>query len=97
MTSRVAGSVVAGNSPSCAPGYAPHERCERLPEADIRGVKKAVTFPATITATSDAVTVQGEFAINRKDFGIVYLGPANNLIRDEVAPKLSVRALRAKG
>jgi hypothetical protein len=97
MTSRVAGSVLAGNSPSCAPICSPHKRCGRLPEADIRGVKKAVTFPAMITATSDAVTVQSKFVINRKNFGIVYPGPTDNLIRDEVVLKLSVRAPRTKG
>jgi polyisoprenoid-binding protein YceI len=64
---------------------------------DMHGVKKAITFPATITVTGDAVEMQSEFAINRKDFGIVYPGPANNLIRDEVVLKLSVRASRAKG
>jgi len=64
---------------------------------DMHGVKKAITFPATITITGDTVTVESEFAINRKDFGIVYPGPANNLIRDEVVLKLSVRASRAKG
>lgn len=64
---------------------------------DMHGVKKAITFPATITITGDTVSMQSEFAINRKDFGIVYPGPANNLIRDEVVLKLSVRASRAKG
>lgn len=64
---------------------------------DMHGVKKAITFPATITITGDTVAMQTEFAINRKDFGIVYPGPANNLIREEVVLKLSVRASRAKG
>ncbi len=63
---------------------------------DMHGVKKAITFPATITITDDSVAMQSEFAINRKDFGIVYPGPANNLIRDEVVLKLSVRAARTK-
>lgn len=64
---------------------------------EMHGVKKAITFPATITVTGDALEMQSEFAINRKDFGIVYPGPANNLIRDEVVLKLSVRAPRTKG
>lgn len=64
---------------------------------EMHGVKKAITFPATITITGDTVAMQTEFAINRKDFGIVYPGPANNLIRDEVVLKLSVRTSRAKG
>jgi polyisoprenoid-binding protein YceI len=64
---------------------------------EMHGVKKAIAFPATITIKGDAVEMQSEFAINRKDFGIVYPGPANNLIRDQVVLKLSVHASRAKG
>lgn len=61
---------------------------------DLHGVKKSVSFPATINITDDAVTVASEFAINRKDFGIVYAGKADDLIRDEVLLKLSVKAPR---
>jgi polyisoprenoid-binding protein YceI len=61
----------------------------------LHGVTKSVTFPATIAVTPDAVTVESSFAINRKDFGINYTGPANNLIRDEVVLTLHVRATKA--
>ena len=61
---------------------------------DLHGVKKTVTFPATIKVEADAVSVASEFAINRKDFGIVYAGKADDLIRDEVVLKLSVKAPR---
>ncbi len=61
---------------------------------DLHGVKKTVTFPATINVAADAVSVVSEFAINRKDFGIVYAGKADDLIRDEVVLKLSVKAPR---
>ncbi|MBL8204813.1 MAG: YceI family protein [Blastocatellia bacterium] len=61
---------------------------------DLHGVKKTVTFPATINVAADAVSVASEFAINRKDFGIVYAGKADDLIRDEVVLKLSVKAPR---
>lgn len=61
---------------------------------DLHGVKKTVTFPATINVAADAVTVNSEFAINRKDFGIIYAGKADDLIRDEVVLKLSVKAPR---
>ena len=57
----------------------------------LHGVTKAVTFPATISITSDAATVDANFAINRKDFGINYAGAADNLIRDDVVLKLTVR------
>ena len=61
---------------------------------NLHGVKKTVTFPATINVAADAVSVVSEFAINRKDFGIVYAGKADDLIRDEVVLKLAVKAPR---
>lgn len=63
---------------------------------DLRGVKKTVTFPATIKIEADAVTMNSEFAVNRKDFGMVYPGKADDLIRDEVLLKLAVKAPRNK-
>lgn len=61
---------------------------------DLHGVKKSISFPATIQVTPDAASVNAEFAINRKDFGINYTGKANDLIRDEVVMKLTVKAPR---
>jgi polyisoprenoid-binding protein YceI len=63
---------------------------------DLHGVKKSVTFPATIKVDADAATLDAVFAINRKDFGIMYAGRTNDLIRDEVVIKLRVRAPRAE-
>lgn len=63
---------------------------------DLHGVKKSITFPATIKAAADSVAVDAEFAINRKDFGIVYKGKADDLIRDEVVIKLNLRVPRKK-
>ena len=63
---------------------------------DLHGVKKAVTFPATIKVDTAAATLDAEFAINRKDFRITYAGRTNDLIRDEVVIKLHVRAPRAE-
>jgi polyisoprenoid-binding protein YceI len=60
----------------------------------LHGVTKAVTFPATISATPDAITVNSEFAINRKDFNINYAGAADNLIRDDVVLKLTIRGTK---
>ena len=60
----------------------------------MHGVTKSVTFPATIAATPDAVTVNSDFAINRKDFGINYAGAADNLIRDDVVLKLTIRGTK---
>jgi polyisoprenoid-binding protein YceI len=58
----------------------------------LHGVEKSVTFPATIAVTPDTATVDANFSINRKDFGINYAGQANNLIRDDVVLTLTIRA-----
>lgn len=58
----------------------------------LHGVTKAVTFPATISVTPDTANVDASFSINRKDFGISYAGAPDNLIRDDVVLKLTIRA-----
>jgi len=63
---------------------------------ELHGVKKSITFPATIQVTPDSVAVDAEFAINRKDFGIVYAGKADDLIRDGVVMKLALKVPRTK-
>lgn len=65
-------------------------------DLELHGQKKAVTFPATIKVGADIVAVNAEFSINRKDFGINYAGPADNLIRDDVAIKLDLKTPRKK-
>jgi polyisoprenoid-binding protein YceI len=56
----------------------------------LHGVTKSISFPAKIAVTGDKATLDSEFFINRKDFGIMYPGKANDLIRDEVVIKLAV-------
>ncbi len=63
---------------------------------DLHGVKKAITFPASIQIAADSVSVNAEFSINRKDFNIVYAGKADDLIRDGVVIKLTIKAPRKK-
>jgi polyisoprenoid-binding protein YceI len=58
----------------------------------LHGVEKNISFPATVSQNGDTVTIQAEFDINRKDFGIVYAGQADNLIRDEVVIRLNLKA-----
>lgn len=65
-------------------------------ELDLHGVKKTISFPATITVGDDAVTATTEFALNRKDFGIAYEGKKDDLIRDDVVIKLNIKAPRKK-
>ncbi len=61
---------------------------------DLHGVTKQISFPATITVGDGKVDVDAEFAINRKDFGINYKGKADDLIRDDVVMKLSIRSTK---
>lgn len=63
-------------------------------DLELRGQKKAVTFPATIKIGAGDVAVNADFSINRKDFGIVYAGKADDLIRDDVVIKLDLKAPR---
>ena len=58
----------------------------------LRDVTKSITFPAEIEVKGDEVEVEAEFAINRKDFGIVYPGMPDDLIKDEVLMKLDIEA-----
>lgn len=63
-------------------------------ELELHGVTKTITFPATIRTAGDRVEVDAEFAINRKDFGIVYPGIPDDLIKDNVPVKLTLRAAK---
>ena len=65
-------------------------------DLELHGVTKSITFPATITVADDSVTVRAGFSINRKDFGILYAGKADDLIRDGVVLMLDVKAPRKK-
>lgn len=58
---------------------------------ELHGVTKAISFPATIRVSAGAVEVDSEFAINRKDFGLTYPGKPDDLIKDQVLLKLTVR------
>lgn len=64
-------------------------------DLDLHGVQKSITFPAQIEAGPDKVTAKAEFSIMRFDFGIVYPGKPDDLIRDEVVVKLDVVATPA--
>ncbi len=65
-------------------------------DLDLRGTKKTITFPVTITVTPDGATGTAEFSINRKDFGIVIEGKKDDLIREDVLMKISLKATRKK-
>ena len=58
----------------------------------LHGVTKSITLPATIRVNDPTIDVDGEFSINRKDFGIVYPGAPDNLINDRVLIQLKLQA-----
>lgn len=60
----------------------------------LHGQTKSITFPAKITVTDADVAVESEFSINRKDFGIVYAGKTDDLIRDDVVIRLNLKSAR---
>ena len=62
----------------------------------LHGITKSISFPATISATADSVSVESTFSINRKDFGINYAGAADNAIRDGVVMTLHIKGEKAK-
>jgi polyisoprenoid-binding protein YceI len=57
---------------------------------DFRGVQKELSFPATIEVGETATTMKSEFSLNRKDWGVMYAGKADNLIEDLVLIKLDL-------
>lgn len=65
-------------------------------DLNLRGATKSITFPAKITIDDSEVAVDADFSINRKDFGIVYAGKADDLIRDDVVIRLNLKAPRKK-
>jgi len=64
---------------------------------ELHGVTKSISFPAKIEVNDESAHVTAEFAINRKDFGIVYPGKTDDLIRDDVVIRFDLKATPAKG
>jgi len=62
---------------------------------DMHGVSKSITFPATILVEEGRIAVRAEFFIKRYDWGIVYPGKPDDLIRDEVVIRLDLTAVPA--
>ena len=59
---------------------------------ELHGVTKSITFPTKIEVSDAAVLINADFAINRKDFNINYPGKTDDLIRDNVALLLAIKA-----
>ena len=58
----------------------------------LHGVTKNISFPATMALDGDKLTATASFSINRTDFGIVYPGKPDDLIRDGVLLELNIEA-----
>jgi polyisoprenoid-binding protein YceI len=62
----------------------------------ILGKTNAISFPATVeSGGSGTMAVDAEFQINRKDWGIVYPGSPDDLIKDEVLLTISLSFSKA--
>lgn len=84
------------HSTKITPGTKPDSNYDVTGDLELHGKTKSITFPATITVADDSVTVLAGFSINRKDFGIVYAGKADDLIRDDVVIGLNLKTPRKK-
>jgi polyisoprenoid-binding protein YceI len=58
----------------------------------MHGVTKSITFPSYVVLTDKDLKASTMFSINRKDFGLVYPGMPDDLIRDEVLIRLTIVA-----
>ncbi len=58
----------------------------------LHGQTKNISFPATVSQNGGAVKIDAKFDVNRKDFGIVYPGKVDDLIRDNVVIELKLEA-----
>jgi len=62
---------------------------------EMHGVAKSITFPAMILVEENRIVVRAEFFVQRYDWGIVYPGKPDDLIRDEVVIRLDMVAIPA--
>ncbi|MCB9612447.1 MAG: YceI family protein [Sandaracinus sp.] len=73
-------------------GNATHTITGRL---TLHGQTQTIAFPANVTVSDESVRATSEFSIDRTQFGMVYPGRADDLIRDRVVIKLDLTAPRA--
>lgn len=72
-------------------GNATHTITGRL---TMHGQTQTISFPANVTIDASEVRARSEFSIDRQQFGMVYPGRADDLIRDRIVIKLDLRAPR---
>ncbi|HEY6880627.1 MAG TPA: YceI family protein [Polyangiales bacterium] len=81
-------------STSIAPSDAPPATHSVTGNLALHGVTKSITFPVTVHVRGDALDVEAEFAIDRKQFGVVYPGMPDDLIKDEVLLKAQLHGMK---
>lgn len=59
----------------------------------MHGETKNITFPAEVSQSETEVKLNSKFDIKRKDWGIVYAGKPDDLIRNEVVIELDLTAV----
>ncbi len=62
----------------------------------IREITKTITFPAIVKTEGDTAMANSEFTLKRSDFGIVYAGKPDDLIKEEVLMKISLKMAKAQ-
>lgn len=60
----------------------------------MKGVTKNIEFPARITVSGNTAEAVAKFNIDRKNWGIVYEGKKDDLIRDAVHLGISIKATK---
>lgn len=60
----------------------------------IKGVTKNIEFPARVTVTGDNAEAIAKFNIDRKQWGIVYPGKPDDLIRDQIHLGIAIKATK---
>jgi polyisoprenoid-binding protein YceI len=79
--------VSATVTPAVNPGAVTHRVDGVL---DFHGKRRPLSFPASIVVGEEAITVTASFDINRQNWGVVYPGKPDDLIRDDVQIKLNL-------
>ena len=60
----------------------------------LKGITKNIEFPARITVSGNNAEAIAKFNIDRKEWGIVYKGKPDELIRDAIHLSISIRAAK---
>jgi len=60
----------------------------------LKGVTKNIEFPARITVSGNTAEAIAKFNIDRKEWGIVYKGKPDDLIRDAIHLGISIKAAK---